>query len=455
MLEIPGYRYDAATNRYFKLTAAERAAAATAAAAQASSSQGGSKQSRQQHKKRGRHAQSSQPKQQVDVKPTVRSSASRRTADAAPALLDALASASSSRSDARHAREHIQHLGLTRRMGCLTSTTHEEPGITLGDTVTRFVFDEADPSIIRYGTTFGILGHGRLSSVPAPFGHSVTSWRTDQVLSAEVTSLNCHRGRILATSFGPTCQAFYGNLAEDGHVGSSVILSPRKTSLWTSSLHDTTIALGCDKKIMVSPDPTKAEMRSYGTGSAVFALQQEGYVLTAGTRSGQVRLYDLRSTRENEQEARPVIARRLSTSVTHARRLPCQQVLVALMDGTIDIHDLRYMTPDMPSLMTLHGHVNSRTQRLGLDTYHDKILAAVGEDARVRLWSLVTGKQIEPTQAQSVASGTPLASKSMQLCSATFAAPPSDIRFQEGERRRLHLWVADGSYIRRFDGPDV
>lgn len=119
---------------------------------------------------------------------------------------------------------------------------------------------------------------------------------------------------------------------------------------------------------------------------------------------------------------------------------------------------MRYLEPNHPPVLSLQGHVNSRTPRLGLDIYRDKILAAIGEDAKIRMWSLATGKEIAiPFSAPPSAAGSVQAGKPSMDLAAPLVAPSPDIRFQEeaqvgqGSNRNLHLWIADGSYVRRFD----
>jgi hypothetical protein len=58
---------------------------------------------------------------------------------------------------------------------------------------------------------------------------------------------------------------------------SSVTLSPRKTSIWTSAINEKIVAIGCDRKVLLSNDPSSASLLSYNTGSrhgdgAVYAL---------------------------------------------------------------------------------------------------------------------------------------------------------------------------------------
>lgn len=87
---------------------------------------------------------------------------------------------------------------------------------------------------------------------------------------------------------------------------SGVSIQPRKTSIWSSSLGSNTrhIAIGCDKKVLYFTDRLNDEGRNLGTGSAVFALQHSANdnTLVIGTRSGQIRLYDLREPRTNAED---------------------------------------------------------------------------------------------------------------------------------------------------------
>ncbi len=79
-----------------------------------------------------------------------------------------------------------------------------------------------------------------------------------------------------ATCLGPPAQAIVGT-TQDAVSLASVTLAPRKTSLWTSAISPSLLALGCDKKVLTTADPGRPQMEAYVTGGkhgdgAVFAL---------------------------------------------------------------------------------------------------------------------------------------------------------------------------------------
>lgn len=83
-------------------------------------------------------------------------------------------------------------------------------------------------------------------------------------------------GWLSATCLGQPAQAIVGTTSDTISLA-SVTLAPRKTSLWTSALSPSLLALGCDRKVLVSPDPSSPQMDAYVTGGkhgggAVFAL---------------------------------------------------------------------------------------------------------------------------------------------------------------------------------------
>ena len=97
------------------------------------------------------------------------------------------------------------------------------------------------------------------------------------------------------------------------------------------------------------------------------------------------------------------------------------------------------VTPE--PVLALKGHVNSHTQALGLDVSPDgQFLVAAGEDHRVRIWSLRTGRQL--AGAADLDEVGPL--------QQDWRTPVQEVRFREDERKQLQLWIPDGAYLRRF-----
>ncbi|KAL8286740.1 hypothetical protein RQP46_004268 [Phenoliferia psychrophenolica] len=196
-----------------------------------------------------------------------------------------------------------------------------------------------------------------------------------------------------ATCLGAPAQALIGTTSDNISLA-SVTLSPRKTSLWTSALSPTIVALGCDRKVLISRDPTKPSMDGYVTGGrhgdgAVFALDLTENLIFAGTRKGQVKIFDQRSSPTSDEViSRPEVDLPVSSSVTNIRRIG-NGVLVASMDGSMGVYDLRFPKPK--PIVKLLGHVNSYSWDVGLDVWRDEFVAVGGQDKRVRIWSLSTG----------------------------------------------------------------
>ncbi|THV05175.1 hypothetical protein K435DRAFT_961268 [Dendrothele bispora CBS 962.96] len=86
----------------------------------------------------------------------------------------------------------------------------------------------------------------------------------------------------------------------------------------------------------------------------------------------------------------------VSSSVVYLKTIKEQQLLVARMNGELNVYDLRFPDQSTP-IRTFKGHINSVTQWLGIcvDPYENYLFAA-GEDAKIRGWSLRTGESLSP-----------------------------------------------------------
>ncbi|GAA5985033.1 hypothetical protein JCM11641_000824 [Rhodosporidiobolus odoratus] len=319
--------------------------------------------------------------------------------------------------------------------------------LPLDDEITHLSFSAMDPAILQLGGSNGIIATGNLArkaDESTYFPNDEEGWRTSWCFSSKITSLKTCGERVLATSLGPPAQALVGTTTDSISLA-SVTLSPRKTSLWSSALSSDLVALGCDKKVLVTSDPSRpgGQMDGYSTGGnrgdgTVFALE---LLIFAGTRKGRVQLFDRRSTRPTPSSTSASSARiakdelniSLSSPITHLRHIKEQPylLLAAGMDGFIGLYDLRF--PPRPSprssspstladqpLLSLSGHVNSFSQNLGLDVWKDEFVVAAGQDSRLRLWSFRTGHLLSPPPLPSLASSS-TSSFSSSSTSATFS----------------------------------
>ncbi|KAI5481161.1 putative Arp2/3 complex subunit Arc18 [Pseudohyphozyma bogoriensis] len=197
------------------------------------------------------------------------------------------------------------------------------------------------------GKTLGATGSlSRGQDEGAVYPNDEQGWRTSWMFPAKITSLKACGDRLLATCFGPPAQALVGTTSDSISLA-SVTLKPQKTSLWSSALSPSIVALGCDRKVLISRDPTRHSMDGITTGGrhgdgAVFGLDLTENLIFAGTRGGKVKVFDLRasgSATEREQAQRPEVHLSLPTSVTSVHRIQ-DGLLVSGIDG-IRIFSLR------------------------------------------------------------------------------------------------------------------
>ncbi|KAL7004101.1 DDB1- and CUL4-associated factor 4 [Cystobasidiomycetes sp. EMM_F5] len=235
MLAIPGYRYDPATNRYYKESPAERRRKVAPET-----------QRRGPRRNGGRRTIKGS-----DIALSTTQIAAARTLSRkfdGPATYDGFLGsfASSGIQDGIRFREQLRsklHLASTSSYRYVTA---REPDTLVGDAVTRFAIEAGgeDGPLLRYGTNTGLLGHGSLadpSTRPCyQHGFNTETWRLDRMCGSRITSLHVRNKRLL-----------------------SICLKPRKTSIWTSALSDdgAHFSLGCDKKILVSDDAGQSEIQ--------------------------------------------------------------------------------------------------------------------------------------------------------------------------------------------------
>jgi hypothetical protein len=73
----------------------------------------------------------------------------------------------------------------------------EQPNLTPGDAITCFEFDKEDSEVIRFGTSGGIIGKGRINSKLRAPGHSVDQWEMEHIMGATITSVHMSRGYMV------------------------------------------------------------------------------------------------------------------------------------------------------------------------------------------------------------------------------------------------------------------
>ncbi|KAK4050356.1 DDB1- and CUL4-associated factor 4 [Microbotryomycetes sp. JL221] len=265
--------------------------------------------------------------------------------------------------------------------------------LTVDQDVTCIDFDSQDDNTIRIGGSFGSIATGYLKRPDDDIGwfpNDEHAFRMTYMLPNKVTSLSTCHSFLLATSFGSPAKALYSSTKDNNNVSlAPILLSPGKTSIWSSAQSGQAIALGCDKGVMLSRDPASSHTHTYvtggkGGGGTVFALDMTDNLIFAGTRKGHVRLFDQRcdpqSYRTNNNgglsQAQLVIP--IPSPVTHCRRVK-HGLLVATMSGGLELYDMRFIKQEKP-VLNCKGHVNNVSTDLGFDVWRDEFVAMAGED---------------------------------------------------------------------------
>ncbi|BGP49977.1 DDB1- and CUL4-associated factor 4 [Rhodotorula kratochvilovae] len=449
-LQLPGYTWDPQTKRFFKTP--------TSVAKHTPASSARTASSRQQH---------AQAKDESAARKRKRA---RKTLDKGkwravePAGLGALRNLELGRWDSVGRTERMHHDLRASSMSRLSSVRTIYPDcVPVDDSILHLSFDELNPTTLRIGTSSGTIATGHLARPQdelAYYPNDEEGWRTSWFCPSKITSLRTCGERIVATSLGPPAQAIVGTTRDNISLA-SVTLSPRKTSLWTSAISPTLLALGCDKKVLLWTDPSRAgQMDAYTTGGnrgdgTVFALDLHEELVFAGTRKGRVHVFDRRASRgtsehggggggkRRERETRAEMQLNLASPVTHVRHLKERphQVVVAGMDGFLGLYDLRFpsssSTRPAPAsrattsgtakptpVVELKGHVNSFATDLGFDVWRDEWVAAALSFAALDPLRLRSQGYVERLTPDSAAG--------------------------EGRWGAPSLWVADGAGLEGF-----
>ncbi|KAK9900812.1 hypothetical protein P389DRAFT_177516 [Cystobasidium minutum MCA 4210] len=420
-----GYRWDEATKRYYK----DDRRAQPAATAQSSSTA--------KKKQKNKH------KQPVLAEGGLEDVTSRRNARPVrlykagkPPLFHVLDRLATQPLRLKHYDVLRQH-SLIATFASLTPARTEQPNLSQGDTITCFDFDEQNTEVIRYGTSAGLLGKGRLLLEPRQQRHSVDAWEVEHILGAPISSLHTSQGFMVwqdsATSLGPIAQAVFGRTDTHAHVK----LAPRQTSLWSSSIWATQVALGCDKKVLYARNPADQAFQSFGTGSAVFALDLQQDDLFVGTRSGHVRLFDVRQSGKSGQAQPPQILVRLQSPVTNIKLMADKTFIVAQMNGGLARYDSRFVKLRAEPITVYQGHVNTQSRALGFDICNDRMLTAAGEDGTIRSWLVASGEALAS-----------IALPSSERWGANVRETP--LRYQGHSSPPLNLWISEGRNFKQY-----
>ncbi|KAI5787175.1 hypothetical protein EDC01DRAFT_779625 [Geopyxis carbonaria] len=229
----------------------------------------------------------------------------------------------------------------------------------------------------------------------------------------------------------------------------SILHHPTK-SLWTSTASphsDGALVLGSSgSAILLTDHPHDVTQQHFRTRSDVFAVAfhaTDPSVFLAGSRDGAMRLFDIRngSGGTGVTAARPDITVRHSSTITHVRALDASNILVNGLQGAA-MYDLRFPHPASPSSSfaepTRAARAYPRLVRndgymidLGFDVNQELgIMAIANQEHRVELWSIATGERLD---------GGDIGKKK-------FSSPCKGLKF-EGGMEPMGLWAIDGSQM--------
>ncbi|THH03903.1 hypothetical protein EW145_g5916 [Phellinidium pouzarii] len=240
-------------------------------------------------------------------------------------------------------------------------------------------------------------------------------------------------------------------------------------SPFSTALHRT----GMSRRVVFVKDISSvASAKSYTTlrtKSDVLSIFQRPNTLFAGCRSGEVRLFDVRSLEGGSAGVellggrfagatqpshfrsvttwREEKVRKAHAAVTHLREVRTWEMLVCTSAGDLEMFDLRFCTGNRTQpTMAFTGHVNSYLLDLGIAIDpSSSFLFAAGQDRRVRGWSLRTGEPLGGFTARSGAGMETDTSASALLGGAQLSTPARSLEVSENP---LRLWAAQDEEIR-------
>ncbi|KAI0087044.1 hypothetical protein BDY19DRAFT_958230 [Irpex rosettiformis] len=223
-----------------------------------------------------------------------------------------------------------------------------------------------------------------------PHGFAYNSSR-ELYLGSEVTTL-CHSANLrVAVSFGPSSKIALENTLEDSDMWTIVgIPDKRAHDFRVADLQGSRLAIGAASRGIVLPNIEYSwHWDALNTGSDVLAICQKDFLVYTGTRNGSIKAFDIRVN--TQRKGQSLFGERFSAdtrSITHLSIINEWQMVVSTIRGDLEVLDLRFARADAP-VMSLHGHVNSYSTKLGITTsLCSSFLFAAGQDTRIRAWSI-------------------------------------------------------------------
>ncbi|KAI0916877.1 hypothetical protein AcV7_005763 [Taiwanofungus camphoratus] len=274
-------------------------------------------------------------------------------------------------------------------------------------------------------------------------------------LASSISSICMSGTRCVAVSFGPPCKIVVGDLEP---TETWTILSLPKEichDVWAAHLLGRSLALGAAKRAIRLPDiDIGTGFQTFDAGSDVLVVHQEEHLIYTGARNGCIGRFDTRVDSHNMQELLAGRFEQTTSSITHLSIVLEWQLLVSTIRGDLETHDLRFLRNATPVLQ-FPGHVNSYTTKLGLAVNPAQdFLFASGQDRRVRVWSLRTGRPLRPPPQSSRPSrlwvhALPGSLETDQLFSKEFDAPVAALQVTQSEKGAC-LWAAAAGELHRY-----
>ncbi|KAG4304510.1 hypothetical protein PORY_002220 [Pneumocystis oryctolagi] len=283
----------------------------------------------------------------------------------------------------------------------------KEPNLDHGSLITCLNFTP-DMDYILFGTSFGLLGAIKSTSIEYAYGPS--QWNISRSTS-ELTSLSVDSsGKFICTFMGNEKNPGYfqigivkKNIQENLlDYDINVTMVPRgKNALWASAISPSgqVAAIGGSRMAMIVKGiDNNAECVSdfYGLKSDVFAVEFLNVnTFLTGSRNGCVNFFDIRC--KNTSQTRSIgLGIRHKSSVTNFGLIGDYYLIVAGLENSLNMYDIRMTRPVndsfSQSVLSFNGHVNEYSFGYGFSiSCNKRVVAAAGQD-RVCFWSTLDGK---------------------------------------------------------------